>query len=153
MHPAPPAIGRILETALYVADLDRSEAFYGRVFGFATMSADARLRALGVPGRGVLLLFRRGATAEPAVTPFGTIPAHGGAGAQHLAFAIPADGVAPWQAHLAGLGIALESRVDWPVGSVSLYFRDPDGHSVEVATPGLWPNDRAERIAPGNAGV
>jgi catechol 2,3-dioxygenase-like lactoylglutathione lyase family enzyme len=39
------------------------------------------------------------------------------------------------------LGIAIESRITWARGGTSLYFRDPDGHSLEVATPGLWPND------------
>ena len=38
------------------------------------------------------------------------------------------------------LGIAIESRVTWERGGVSLYFRDPDGRSVELATPGLWPS-------------
>jgi catechol 2,3-dioxygenase-like lactoylglutathione lyase family enzyme len=28
--------------------------------------------------------------------------------------------------------------VGWPRGGRSVYFRDPDGHSVELATPGLW---------------
>ena len=28
----------------------------------------------------------------------------------------------------------------WPRGGESLYFRDPDGHLVELATPGLWAN-------------
>ena len=143
MHPTPPPLDRILETALYVADLDRSAAFYTQVFAFDVMLADERLRALAVPGRGVLLLFRRGASAAPAVMPFGTIPPHDGHGALHLAFAVPGTSLAPWEAHLAVLGIGVESRVAWPHGAVSLYFRDPDGHSLEVATPGLWPNDRA----------
>ena len=37
-------------------------------------------------------------------------------------------------------GIEVESRVNWARGGTSLYFRDPDGNSLEVATPGLWPN-------------
>jgi len=28
--------------------------------------------------------------------------------------------------------------VKWPRGGTSLYFRDPAGHLVELATPGLW---------------
>jgi hypothetical protein len=30
--------------------------------------------------------------------------------------------------------------VVWPEGSTSIYFRDPDGHLLELVTPGLWPN-------------
>ena len=142
MNPTPPPLSRILETSLYVADLDRAEAFYAHVFGFAAMSRDERLRAMAVPGRGVLLLFRRGASGEPAALPFGTIPGHDGGGMLHLAFAIPAGSLAAWEAHLAALEIAVESRLEWPQGATSLYFRDPDGHSLEVATPGLWANDR-----------
>jgi len=32
----------------------------------------------------------------------------------------------------------VEGRVDWPAGGKSVYFRDPDGHMLELATPGLW---------------
>lgn len=39
---------------------------------------------------------------------------------------------------MAALGIATESRVVQSFGGTSLYFRDPDGHSLEVAVPGLW---------------
>ena len=34
----------------------------------------------------------------------------------------------------------MESEVTWPQGGRSLYFRDPDGLLVELATPGLWRN-------------
>ncbi|CAH2604766.1 Glyoxalase [Rhodovastum atsumiense] len=142
MTPGPPPVARILETALYVADLARSEAFYGQVFGFRTMTGDDRMRALSVPGRGVLLLFQRGGSVEPGTTPFGEIPAHDGHGALHLAFAIPAGSLESWLAHLAAMDILIESRLDWPQGATSVYFRDPDEHSLEIVTPGLWPNDQ-----------
>ncbi len=135
-----PRVTHVLETSLYVADLDRSQAFYERLFGFPPFLRDGRMCALGVPGRQVLLLFRSGAAAVPGVTPGGTIPPHDGQGRLHLCFAIPAADLPAWKDRLAAQDIAVESRVDWPSGSVSLYFRDPDGHSLEVATPRLWPN-------------
>jgi catechol 2,3-dioxygenase-like lactoylglutathione lyase family enzyme len=45
-----------------------------------------------------------------------------------------------WTRHLAARAVVVESRVRQAFGGISLYFRDPDGHSVEVATPGLWAN-------------
>jgi len=136
----PPRVTHVLETSLYVADLDRAQHFYQTLFGFPVFTRDARMAALGVPGAQVLLLFRHGATATPSRTPGGTIPPHHGEGHLHLCFAIPQDDLAGWERRLAEHGIEVESRVDWPSGSVSLYFRDPDGHSLEVATPRLWPN-------------
>jgi len=135
-----PRISHLLETALYVDDLDRAQAFYERLMGFEIFLKDSRMVALGVPGGGVLLLFRKGGSIEPSRTPFGTIPGHDGAGRLHLAFAIPRGELERWERHLAALNVPVESRVTWGRGGTSLYFRDPDGHAVEVATPGLWPN-------------
>jgi catechol 2,3-dioxygenase-like lactoylglutathione lyase family enzyme len=140
MRRATPRVSQILETSLYVEDLDRSRRFYERLFGFTAIMQDERMCAMEVPGEQVLLLFRHGMTDEPAPAPDGFIPPHHGRGALHLAFAIPYGELAAWQAHLAEQGVTLESRLSWPHGGTSLYFRDPDGHSLEVATPGLWPN-------------
>ena len=41
--------------------------------------------------------------------------------------------------HLGLHEIVIESRVIQSHGGTSLYVRNPDGHSLEVATPGLWP--------------
>ena len=129
----------ILETALYVSDLDRSLGFYQDLFGFPKLSGDDRFRALEVPGRQVLLLFRQGATREPIPLPNGgVIPPHDGTGELHLAFSIGGDEVAAWRGLLEQHGIVLEHEVAWPRGGTSLYFRDPDRHLVELATPGLW---------------
>jgi catechol 2,3-dioxygenase-like lactoylglutathione lyase family enzyme len=133
-----PKVHGILETALYVEDVQRSAAFYGRVFGFARLLESDRLIALDVAGRSVLLLFKAGATAQPFPTPGGIIPGHSGSGTSHFAFAIAVDDVEAWKQHLADCGVPLESQVQWPAGAVSLYFRDTDEHLAELITRGFW---------------
>lgn len=135
-----PSLHGVLETALYVADLDASRRFYRDVLGLEPMHADARLLAYALAPAQVLLMFERGSTAETIQLPFGTIPPHGGSGEQHLAFAIAGDALEAWQARLASHGIAIEGRTDWPAGGHSVYFRDPDRHLLELATPGVWRN-------------
>jgi catechol 2,3-dioxygenase-like lactoylglutathione lyase family enzyme len=137
---AVPRVSGVLETSLYVADLERARDFYQRLFGFEEFFTDDRMCALGVPNEQVLLLFRRGATNEPAPAPDGFIPPHHGEGPLHLCFAIPFGELNRWEDHLRRQEIAVESKLRWPHGGTSLYFRDPDNNSVEVATPGLWPN-------------
>ena len=138
MTPPSPALGRILESALYVDDLAGARAFYTAVLGGRVLLDTPRLVAVDVAGTSVLLLFQRGATEAVQPTPGGDVPGHGAHGVQHLAFAIAADALEAWRAHLARHGVALESRVRWPRGGESLYFRDPEGHSIELVTPGLW---------------
>ncbi len=135
---APPLDG-VLETALYVRDLDRSEQFWRALLGARTLLADDRMRALDVAGRQVLLLFVTGGSDRASEVPGGTIPPHDGQGRLHLAFAIPRDALEPWERRLTTLGVAVEARVRPPRGGLCLYFRDPDGHLVELATPGVWP--------------
>ena len=134
-----PRLARILETALYVADLERAAEFYTNVMGLTCIHSDKRMRAYDVGGQGVLLLFPEGASLEPIETPGGSIPPHDGRGPVHVAFSIAADELESWQRHLTQAGVALEGRTQWPRGGVSVYFRDPDGHLLELATPGLWP--------------
>jgi catechol 2,3-dioxygenase-like lactoylglutathione lyase family enzyme len=136
-----PRVSRILESSLYVDDLPRAVTFYAELFGLELFFHDSRMAALGVPGAQVLLLFKRGATNEPAPGPGGGfIPPHHGEGNLHLCFAIASGDLAKWESYLSHNGIAIESRLRWARGGTSLYFRDPEGNSLEVATPGLWPN-------------
>ena len=133
-----PPIDRILETAIYCDDLDKAEIFYTGLFGFPVMLSNERIRALDVNAASVLLLFQRGATTHSIRLPEGLIPSHDSTGPAHFAFGIAADQYHAWKAMLLQRGIAIESEVQWIAGGRSLYFRDPDGHSVELATPGLW---------------
>jgi catechol 2,3-dioxygenase-like lactoylglutathione lyase family enzyme len=138
-----PAVKRILETSLYVQDLERSAAFYAKIFGFPRLMQDDRMCAMAVPGRQVLLLFVKGRSRSASPSPAGPIPGHNGKGTQHLCFSIAHEDLDGWAKHLAASEIVIETRLDWPQDASSLYFRDPDGHSVEVGTPRLWSNDPA----------
>ena len=134
-----PRLDRIVETALYADDLARSRNFYVDILGCEVLLDSARLLALSVGGVSVLLLFQRGATNDPLPTPGGVVPPHGGTGIQHIAFAVPGQqALNRWAARVEQRGVDIESRVRWPRGGESVYIRDPDGHSIEFITPGLW---------------
>lgn len=133
-----PKLNRVLETVLYVSDLDQAADFYERILGLECIHKDRRLRAYDVGGSGVLLLFPQGGSLKPVETPGGIIPPHDGAGPVHIAFSIDLDDLEPWRKHLCAAGVTLEGKTEWPRGGVSIYFRDPDMHLLEIATPGLW---------------
>lgn len=134
-----PRVTGILETCLYVADVEKSAQFYEQIFGFQRMLSNQRICAFAVNGRDVLILFLRGGTSEPVQLAGGVLPPHDGEGQLHFALAISAEDLAAWENQLAENGVAVESRVHWESGGDSLYFRDPDGNLAELATPGIWP--------------
>lgn len=43
-----------------------------------------------------------------------------------------------WRGHLEQSGVTIEADFRWPNGARSIYFRDPDGNSLEIAEPKLW---------------
>lgn len=131
----------VVETVLYVDDLARGVAFYRDVVGLVPKEGDGvRFQAFDPGGRGVLLLFKRGATLEPVPVENGggVIPPHDGSGPHHVGFAIAAEAYEPWRRRLEAAGVKIESEGRWERGGRSLYFRDPDGHLVELITPGIW---------------
>jgi catechol-2,3-dioxygenase len=109
--------------------------FYGRVFGFELMEPDqqtgitdeTRLCAMRAGDRSVLLLFKKGGTQDTDAS-----------GRIHVAFAIARSELSAWTEWLAQQGIPIESRQTWKYGGEAIYFRDPDGHLLEVVTPGVW---------------
>jgi catechol 2,3-dioxygenase-like lactoylglutathione lyase family enzyme len=130
-----PHVNGVLETSLYVESAARSAEFYRRVFGFdviapargESLDDNTRLCAMRAGDRSVLLLFKRGGTADTDSR-----------GAIHIAFGISRSELPVWEDWLGRLGIAIESRKQWEFGGEALYFRDPDGHLLEVVTPGVW---------------
>ncbi|MET0745377.1 MAG: VOC family protein [Microvirga sp.] len=132
-----PQIQAIVETALYVDDMPRARGFY-EALGLRLLRTDERMCAFDVGGRSVLLLFTRGASLTTITMPGGTIPPHDGHGPLHIAFAVAAGDLPAWEANLRERNIPVEGRAEWTRGGRSLYFRDPDGHLLELATPGLW---------------
>ena len=129
-----PSVNSILETALYVDDPKRSARFYQSLFGFAPLVVADRLIALAVREGQVLLLFKKQASLQ--LSP----GAHDGDGQLHVAFAITADEVDAWRERLDECGVVIEEDRAWERGGHSLYFRDPDGHLVELGSPGIWAN-------------
>ena len=129
----------ILETCLSVQDLARARKFYSGLFDYPVMRSDERFCAFDIGGKQVLLLFVRGSDPDGTVLPFGRIPPHGTTGASHIGIRVPAESLAAWKSRLGEFGIAIESEFQWPTSGISIYFRDPDGHLLELLTPGVWP--------------
>lgn len=137
---AAPPIRGVLETAIYSDDLEQAHRFYCGVIGLERVLDTPRMATYAVAPGQVLLVFRRGMTASDNETPGGVVPGHHSEGPAHFAFAIDADRYDEWKAHLHSAGIPVRSEVVWREGAKSLYFDDPDGNVVEMATPGLWPD-------------
>ncbi|MGH2514363.1 MAG: VOC family protein [Ktedonobacterales bacterium] len=125
---------RVLETCLYVDDLEAAERFYAGVVGLDVYSRVEGRHVFFRCGGAMFLLFNPAATERAT----GPIPSHGARGPGHVAFAIRHDEVSAWRAHLQERGVAVEADVTWPSGGISLYFRDPAGNSIELTSPRIW---------------
>ena len=133
-----PQLNDLKETSLYVDDLKRACRFYTETLGLKILVSDERLCALDVAERHVLLLFLRGASNHEMQSPGGMIPPHDSSGQIHIGFSIDRDQLPAWEASLEAAGVEIISRVSWPRGGESIYFRDPDNHLLELLTPGVW---------------
>ena len=136
-----PKVNGISETALYVDSVNRSIKFYETIFDFDVMGADERFAALNIKKGQVLLLFKKGGSVKPTKIPGGIIPPTDGKGEWHLAFSVANSDLDEGEKWLLKNNVQIESRVRWDGGGESIYFRDPDKHSIELASPVIWPND------------
>jgi catechol 2,3-dioxygenase-like lactoylglutathione lyase family enzyme len=128
-------VEQILETCLYVNDLATAEAFYTHIFGLSLISRVEGRHVFFRCGDGVFLIFNPDATSRP--TPSG-VPSHGAQGPGHVAFRMREQDIDAWREHLKRNDVEIEKDITWPGGGYSIYFRDPAGNSVELATPKTW---------------
>jgi catechol 2,3-dioxygenase-like lactoylglutathione lyase family enzyme len=136
--PLPKKIEHVLESCLYASDLDAAERFYVDVLGLTLHGKQAGRHVFFHCGQRMVLLFNPAESTQPGTHGGIDVPLHGTTGAGHLCFAVHEASLPDWQAHLANCGVAIEKILNWPGGGRSLYFRDPAGNSLELATPRIW---------------
>ena len=134
----------LVETALFVEELPRACDFYEQVLGLGKVKASDTGCVFRVADQRYLLIISRKAAHTPNKTASGdllppcALPQQDGQGPGHIAFGISKDEVDSWRERLAKHDVDLLSEINWDSGARSLYFRDPDGHLIELATPGIW---------------
>lgn len=124
----------VLETCLYVDDLDAAENFYSRILGLKVVSREGNRHLFFRCGEAMFLLFNPARTMDPG----NDVPPHGARGAGHVAFQVPGAEIPRWKERLELHGIEIEQVMEWPGCGHSLYFRDPSGNSVEIVCPEVW---------------
>lgn len=133
-------LSRILESALYVDDLEAAEEFYRDVLGLEVMGKEKGRHVFFRCADAVLLIFDPASTSKSTVTTGESdVPLHGPPpGDGHLAWAVAPRYLDAWRRKLEQHGVDIESEVTWPDGTRSVYFRDPAGNCLEFAPPSLW---------------
>ena len=118
----------VAEAVLYVEDIPRAQKFYTEVLDLPVSSQfeDAVFLQTGQNSTLILFDINKLAVRESI------IPAHGARGQGHTCLAIPPEQMDGWRARLLAHDIEIEHEQDWSLGTHSIYFRDPDGNSLEL---------------------
>ncbi len=126
-------ISKIKETCLYISDLDQSKLFYHQKLGFPLISMVAGRHIFFRAGASVLLCFIAEKTRVDK-----NLPPHYGQGHLHLAFEVSPAEYQSWKQKVIDAAIPIEHEQEWKNGLKSFYFRDPDGHLLEIVPEGIW---------------
>ena len=140
-----PRLEAVMETSLYVTDLDRAVEFYRDVLGLRVANDEYFEEGRGAAflvGPTVLLIFRAEATLKG-----GRLPPHGTTGPGHVAFRVAADELPVWRKHLIEHDVKIEQEFSFSGQPPSIYFRDPDGNVLELAVATIWPFPDAGPVA------
>jgi len=127
-------VKKVLETSLYVRDLDAARKFYSEILGLKEFSSEKKRHVFFRCDEAMFLLFNPHKTRESDQN----VPSHGAEGAGHVAFSIAEQEYQDWKNYLSEKGVVIEKEVEWPGGGKSIYFRGPSGNSIELATPQTW---------------
>ena len=124
---------QIKETALYVKDLDQTEAFYGEKLDLKLISKVEGRHVFFRVGSSVLLCFLAEKTKHDK-----SLPSHYGEGKLHIAFEVPRERYSEVKEEILSSGIEVEYEEEWGGQYQSFYFRDPDDHLLEIVPQGMW---------------
>jgi catechol 2,3-dioxygenase-like lactoylglutathione lyase family enzyme len=133
-------LGGVLESCLYVDDLEAAARFYRDVLGLELVQHDEHRQVFVRCGETMLLIFEPERTStKQSYVGGAAVPMHGTHGVGHIAFrANTRAELDAWRERVASHGVEIESEVEWPRGGRSFYFRDPAGNSLEIAMPSIW---------------
>ncbi len=128
---------KILETALYVNNIEKAEEFYVGILRLEVVKRSSSIPARDLflrCGDTMLLLF------DPEQTKIdtGVVPIHGTIGQGHMAFGISESDFESWVKYLIEKDVKIEKSVKWDKGTRSIYFRDPSGNSLEFISENHW---------------
>jgi len=108
-------VRKILETCIYVDDLNAAEQFYQDVLGLKLVSRQDNRHVFLQCEDQMLLIFNPQESIDD-----GDLPPHGTTGAGHLAFGVPEDELDAWKTRLTSKLITIERKIDWPGGGRSM---------------------------------
>lgn len=135
----------LAEAALYVDDLSRAVAFYQQVIGLQLTAQFKDACFLQTGPDSTLILFDRQKLKQRR----SSIPTHGSQGPGHVALAIQPEEMDAWRIRLIQHHVEIEHEQDWPQGTHSIYFRDPEQNSLELIEsthyPHIWANLSADQ--------
>lgn len=127
-------IGDFQHVSITVADIDRSREFYRDVLGFDDMQTRPPFQMGGYWLRRHNFILHLIGTGSAGVTEH-RMPSWGAQ--DHVAFAVDDYDRALAQLRAAGI-----ETIDAPardLGLLQIYFRDPDGHVIELDARGRYP--------------
>ena len=128
-------LNRVLETCLYSKDLGRTKNFYANILDLVLYGEQENRHVFfKMPDGAVLLFFNPDETSKEGQG----LPSHFATGHQHLAFEIPKNDYQAWKERIERANIPIIQEQTWKNGVRSFYFRDPDGHLLEICEPGIW---------------